>query len=167
MPTLLGTNMTKITGNAGGAVQQLIEAYYNGKDYAFVESVVLASQAIGSLIAVARIPVPFVPLGFTLLTDTSLATATVAIGNAGAGNSAIYKAAGTFTTTDTPTLFGKTSAMGVPVFTGYDSLTGNATGYASGNQGGAGYEDICLTTAVAALPAAGNLRVISKFMLPA
>ena len=138
----------------------------NGKEYNFVESLVLNSQTSTTVIAVARIPVPFVPLGFLLTTDTSLGSSTVALGNAANGNSAIYKAAGTFTATDTPTMFGKAAVLGVPVLTGVDCLTGATTGYNTPGQGGTGYEDVCLTVGVASLPASGNLRIVTKYLLP-
>lgn len=162
--TLYGAQMTLLTGNTGGALQQLIASYLNGKENAFIENIVLASQASGAVIGVARIPVPFTPVGFTMITDTSLGSATVSLGNAGSGNAAIYKAAATFTSTDTPTSYGKTASYGVPVLTGIDSQgTSTSTG---GLNGGGGYEDICLTVGTAALPSSGNLTVITRFLLP-
>lgn len=163
--TAYGTQMTKLTGNTGGALQQLIESYLNGKEFAFVESVTYASQTAATVIGIARIPVPFTPLSFTLLADTSSGSTTLALGNAANGNSAKYKAAAAFTTTDVPTGAGLTSAMGVPVLSGIDSQ-GLPTTYGSAQNGGGGYEDITLTLAAATAPASGTLRIFTRFLLP-
>jgi hypothetical protein len=164
--TAFGANMTKLTGNTGGALQQLIESYINGRENVFVETVTLAAQVSGTVIAVARIPVPFTPVGFTLITDTSLGSSTIALGNAANGNSAIYKAAAVFTTTDTPTSYGLTATYGKPVLSGIDCLTGLPTGFATGGNGGGGYEDICLTVGAATLPGAGTLRILTRYVTP-
>lgn len=74
-------------------------------------------------------------------TDTSLGSTTIAVGIS--GTAAKYKAAGTFTATNTPTLFGMVSAMD--------------DGGLSAN------EDVILTTAAAALPASGTLVVDMYF----
>lgn len=164
--TVFGAQMTRLTGNTGGALQQLIESYLNTNEKSFVESITLASQVATTVIAVARIPVPFTPMGFTVISDTSLGSTTFSLGNAANGNSAKYKALATFTSTDTPVKYGLTATMGVPVLSGIDCLTGLPTAYSSGGNGGGGYEDITLTTAVATLPASGNLRIITHYLVP-
>jgi hypothetical protein len=162
--TLFGASMTKLTGNTGGAIQSLIESYINGKENCFVETITLAAQASGSVIGVARIPVPFTPVGFTLITDTSLGSATVSLGNSANGNAAIYKAAAVLTATDTPTSYGLTATYGKPVLTGIDCLTGLPTTYGSAGNGGGNYEDITLTVGTAALPASGTLKVLTRYL---
>lgn len=162
--TLFGTEMTLLVGNAGGQVQQLLPSYIHGKDRTFIANLVLAGQANGSVIGIARLPIPCVLTGIKLLGDTSLGTSTIALGNAANGNSAKYKAAGTFTAVDTPTSIGLTASMGVPLLTGVDSQ-GQPTTYDKGNQGGGGYEDFILTVGVAALPGAGNLRIFFNYMI--
>jgi len=163
--TAFGTQMTKLTGNSGGNVQQLIESYVNGKENAFCEAVTYASQAAGTVIGIARIAVPCVLLGFTLLADTSSGSTTLALGNAANGNSAKYKAAAAFTTTDVPTRVGLTSSMGVVIASGIDSQ-GQPTTYAAAQQGGGGYEDITLTLAAATAPASGTLRIFTHYLVP-
>lgn len=163
--TAYGTQMTKLTGNTGGAVQSLIESYVNGKENVFVESVTYASQANPTVLGIARIPVPCVLLGFTLLTDTSSGSTTLALGNAANGNSAKYKAAAAFTTTDVPTRVGLTSGMGVAILSGIDSQ-GSPTTYGSAQNGGGGYEDITLTLAGATAPASGTLRIFTHYLAP-
>lgn len=164
--TAFGTQMTKLVANVGGQVQQLIEAYVNGKESVFTETITYASQAAATVFGVARIPLPATLLGFILLADTSSGATTLALGNAANGNSAKYKALAAFTTTDTPTLVGLTASMGVPILSGIDCLTGLPTTYGSAQNGGGGYEDIILTTAAATAPASGTLRIWTRYLTP-
>lgn len=164
--TVFGASMTKLTGNTGGAVQSLIESYINGKERVFIETFTLGSQVSGTVIAVARIPVPFTFLGISLCTDTSLGSSTIAFGNAASGNSAKYAAAATFTTTNTPTGVGLLAVYGVPVLSGIDCLTGLPTTYGNAGNGGGGYEDITMTVGTATLPSSGTLRVLTRYLLP-
>lgn len=97
--------------------------------------IALASQPTTDTQVIARVPAGHVVLGVELNTDTSLGSSTVAIGNA--TTPAKYKAAGTFTATDTPTRFMKASA----------DILGPLTAD----------EEIIITVAAAALPASGNL----------
>lgn len=164
--TLFGTEMTTLTNNAGGNVQSLLPSLLvHGKERRFVSNLPLAAQASGSVIGMARLPLPFTLLGVTMLTDTSLGSSTVKLGNAGNGNSAIYKAAATFTATNTPTGYGLIGTWGVPIYSGFDCVTGLATGYTTGGNGGALYEDVILTVGAADLPASGNLRIIFGYMI--
>lgn len=163
--TAWGAQMTKLAANQGGQVSQLIESYNNGKNRCFIETVTYAAQASGTVIGVARLPVPFTLLGIMLITSASTATATLALGNAGDTNGAIYKAAAVLTATDTPTWYGLTAKTGVLISSGVDYL-GAATSYASpGTVGGGGYEDIILTVGTAALPGAGTLRLFFHYMI--
>ena len=165
--TIFGTLMTKLKNNAGGNVQQLIDGNLaGGKVRQFIETLVLAAQANGSVIAVARIPLGSIYLGTQVTTDTTLDTSTIKFGNAGDGNSAIYGAAATLTAVDTPTLFTKTAVHGVAIARGYDSQSGlEVTPYAPG-AAGADYEEIIMTVGVADLPAAGNLRIAVIYIPP-
>lgn len=164
--TLFGTEMALLTANAGGNIQSLLQSYLShGKDRIFIANIPLVGQLSGVVIGVARLPLPMVLTGAKLLSDTSLGSSTIALGNAGNGNAAKYKAAGTFTSTDTPTSFGLTASMGVPITSGFDCLTGAATGYTQGAQGGALYEDIIMTVGVANLPGSGNLRIFFTYAI--
>lgn len=162
--TTFSDMMAQLTGNTGGAVQSLPPSYQvYGRRRGFIASIALAAQAAASVIGVARLPVPCVPTDITLLTDTSLGTATIALGDTNAA--ALFMAAQTLTAVDTPTKVGKTAALGVPLAQGYDCVSGNLTTYKNAGSGGGGYEDMILTTAVAALPGAGNLRILVEFMI--
>lgn len=164
--TLFGTQMTSLTGNVNGAIQSLPHVdFVGGKDRTFAESIAYAAQASASVFGVARIPLPFVFLGLLLVTDTSTSTATLAFGNAGNGNSAIYAAAAALTATDTPTWAGKTAKIGTEITSGFDCVTGLATGYGSSSGFGGAYEDVIMTTGTAALPASGNLRIQFQYAI--
>src|SRR5262245_27706517 len=73
--------------------------------------ITLASQTNGDFIALMDLPPGFMPAFWMITSDTSLGSSTLAIGIA--GTTAKYRAAATFTATDTPTPFGKAAAMGV------------------------------------------------------
>src|SRR5579859_4131309 len=104
MTLFFSTQMATLTGNTGGAIQQLLTpGVAGGRERVFGANVTLAAQASGSQIAVARLPLGAVITGITMITDTSLGAATVALGDVHAGNSAIYAAAQTLTNTQTPT----------------------------------------------------------------
>ena len=153
--TLFSTQMTLLTGNAGGNVQSLPSVSVAGaRERVFIANIALASQASGSVIGVARLPVGSVITGIQLITDTSLGTATVALGDTNSG--AIYAAAQTLTSVNTPTRIGLAATHGAPITGGYDCVTGAAS---------IAYEDIVLTTAVASLPASGNLVIIIEYAI--
>lgn len=105
-------------------------------------SIVLAGQASGDTITLARIPTSQAFVRGWLTSDTSLGAATVAIGTAAVP--AKYRTAATFTATNTPTPFGLTSAKA------------NAAALP-------GAETVILTIAAAALPSSGNLVVDLEF----
>lgn len=165
--TVWGVQMTLLTTNLGGNVQSLPQGnIVNGKEYGFIETLTLAAQVSGTVIGVARVPLQASFLGVTVCTDTSLGSTTIKFGNAGNGNSAIYGAAATLTATDTPTLFTKTAVHGVPITSGFDCVSGVATGYTVGGNGGANYEDIIMTLGAATAPASGIVRIVTRWLFP-
>lgn len=100
-------------------------------------SIALAAQAIGDTVVLANVPPGMVFAYGVVNTDTSLGLATLAVGNA--SSAAKYRAAATFTATNTPTLFGANAAVG--------AAASSAT------------EQVIATVGAAALPASGNLVV--------
>lgn len=113
----------------------------------------LASQAAGTVDLGLRIPPGHVFAYGVLNTDTSLSTSTIAIGISGATTK--YKAAATFTATNTPTLFGANAAVAE---TDHTSSEVGSSPLGTGTN-----EDIILTVATAALPASGTLVVDMYF----
>jgi len=107
----------------------------------YAATITLASQTTSDTIVVAQVPENMRFAYGLLNTTVSLGTSTVAIGIA--GSTGKYRAAATFTTTNTPTLFGVAAA------------TNNATA--------AGGETIFITIATASLPASGTLDVQLHF----
>lgn len=101
-------------------------------------TITLASQASGDVCAIVHIPEGAAFAFAVGNTDTSLGTATIAIGVA--GTPAKYKAAATFTATDTPTMWGKAAAQAL-------TPNGNAP------------EAVILTIGAAAFPASGTLVI--------
>ncbi|MGD9614936.1 MAG: hypothetical protein AB7H90_02935 [Alphaproteobacteria bacterium] len=145
----------KIVGNAGGAIQELPKAaYIRGKVRVQVATIPLFSQANGDQIFIARLPKDGVPLGWEAVTDTSLGSSTIAIGTVHSGESAKFKAAATFTTTNTPTRMGLASAIGrdLSADTLYD-INDRVTPYV----------DIVLTIGAADFPASGRLVIVTYY----
>jgi hypothetical protein len=164
--TLFATPMSQIVANLGGAVQSLPNAnQVYGRQRTFVSILTLASQANGSVIGLARIPLLASLIGIQIVSSVSLGSSTIALGDAGSGNSAIYLAAQTFTSVNTPTRVGNAATHGQPITVGYDCVTGLVTQYQSSSGFGAGYEDIILTVGAANLPASGTLNINFEFML--
>jgi len=117
---------------------------YGARLHRYRASIVLAGQASGDTVVLANIPAGQCFAYGSLVTDTSLGTATVSVGNA--SSAAKYKAAAVFTATDTPTAFGKASAIaGVP---------------------STAQEQVLLTVGTAALPSSGSLVVDLYFSGP-
>jgi len=109
-------------------------------------TITLASQVFG---AGNEIYLAYVPAGLTfaygvITSDTSLGTSTVSVGTA--ASVAKYKAAAVFTSTDTPTMFGKTATITQTALTAE--------------------EQILLQVLVANLPASGTLVVDLYFSTP-
>jgi hypothetical protein len=107
-------------------------------------SVTLAAQASGDTVVLADVPAGLVFAYGVLVSDTSLGTATLSVGNA--SSAAKYRAAATFTATDTPTPFGKAAAV-----------AGNASTTT---------ERVIATIGTAALPASGQLVIDLYFTKP-
>lgn len=144
MATTFGTQSTKVLGATKSTPSP---GFVHATPRVFSEQVTLASQAAADIIVLGFIPKGSVFLYGILETDTSLGTATLAISsatlNAAATTATVvsagkYRAAATFTATDTPTFFGATAANGV-ASTSDEIVVG--------------------VIATAALPASGNLKV--------
>ncbi|HEV2189674.1 MAG TPA: hypothetical protein VGR70_20865 [Stellaceae bacterium] len=165
--TLFSTEMAQLTANAGGATQVLPQSVVaGGRQRTFVANLALAAQASGTTFGMARIPLYAAIVGITIITDTSLGTTTIALGDANTAN--LYLAAQTFTSVNTPTKVGNALTHGQPITSGYDSVTGNlVTPFMpqTAGQGGFNYEDITMVTAVAALPATGNLVILFEYSI--
>lgn len=83
---------------------------YGARVKRFRATITYASQTTSDTIAVANVPAGLTFAYGVLTADTSSGSATLAIGTS--ASTAKYKAAAAFTTTDTPTLFGKTAVVG-------------------------------------------------------
>lgn len=140
--------MTTLVNNlpSGGVV--------GGRMRRFRGLLTLASQAAGTVALTSPSGGITIPPGHTfaygVLTSTvSLGTTTLAIGIS--GSTGKYRAAATFTATDTPTMFGVTAAV---------AATSETSGTIGSSPKGTGTDEtIVLTTAVAALPASGTLVI--------
>ena len=111
----------------------------DGKTIAYQATIPLASQASSDTIVIAKAKQGQKFVAGFITTDTSLGSAKIQIGNATTANK--YKADATFTTTDTPTPFGKAAAMAAL----------------------AADEEIIVTVGTAALPASGTLKITMLF----
>jgi hypothetical protein len=116
-------------------VGQVDGSVVNGHVRVHRATITLASQTTSDTIVVALPNIGDSFLYGVITTDTSLGSSTVAIGIT--GTTAKYKAAATFTATDTPTLFGKAGAQ--------TKLTGTET--------------IFITIGAATFPSSGTLVV--------
>lgn len=101
-----------------------------------------ASDAVGTYPIGAPIPVGARVIKIEMIPSVSLGTTTVAIGITGATGK--YRAAATLTTPDAVTTAALNAAVGVPL---------------------AAEEQLIMTTAVAALPASGNLKIAIEWCL--
>jgi hypothetical protein len=115
---------------ASGAVHEARVRRYRAK-------ITLATQTTSDTIVLARVPQGSAFMYGVLNTTVSLGTSTIAIGIT--GTTGKYRAAATFTATDTPTLFGPAAIAGA------DPLTAAET--------------IFITIATANLPSSGTLVV--------
>jgi hypothetical protein len=101
---------------------------------------------VGTQLAIARIPYGSVPIAIIHETDTSLSSSAICYGDM--NNVSRFAAAGTFTSTNTPTTVGPNVATCyVPLTTCYD-YTGTASTL---------YEDVIVTTSISNLPASGTI----------
>lgn len=90
-------------------VGQVDGSVVNGHVRVHRATIALASQTTSDTIVIGLPNIGDSFLYGVITTDTSLGSSTVAIGVT--GTTAKYKAAATFTATDTPTVFGKASAL--------------------------------------------------------
>lgn len=118
-------------------------AGYDARVRRYRASVALAAQASGDTIVLAEKPAGYVFAYGVITSDTSLGTATLSVGNS--GSAAKYRAASVFTSTDTPTLFGKAAAV---------------------SEVNPAAEEVIATVGTAALPGTGNLVVDLYFSAP-
>lgn len=109
-------------------------------------TITLASQTTSDTLQLGNLPAGAVFAFGVLTTDTSLGSSTLAIGIS--GTAAKYKAAATFTSTDTPTLFGKAAQV------------------AASDAGLSAEETVIGTIAAATLPASGTLVVDMYYSMP-
>lgn len=134
MATTYGTQMTKLRNTFPQALPDAGDV--SGDVRVFSESVTLAGQTAASIIEVAKLPKGARFLYGMLTTDTSLGSTTIQIGVT--GSTAAFKADAVFTATDTPTLFGKASAVGV-------ALTAETI--------------VIITVSTATAPSSGSLKI--------
>jgi len=124
--------------------QKIGNAGYNARVKWFRATITLATQTTADKIKICKRPTNHRFAVGMMTTDTSLATAQIAVGNTTVVDK--YKAAGVLTALDTPTLFGKVSAM--------DDAPDNVE------------EEIFISISVASLPASGVLVVDMAFIGP-
>lgn len=134
------TYATEVAGIGSTPVVKPTSPGYGARLRRYRATITLASQADGDTVVLARIPAGSVFAYGIINTDTSLGSSTVAVGIS--GTAAKYKAAATFTATNTPTLFGKTAPSG---FSATETLTAD--------------EIVLLTNTTAALPSSGTLVI--------
>lgn len=148
--------MTTLVNNlpSGGVV--------GGRLRRFRGIVTMASQAQGTVSFTnptsLRIPPGHTFAFGVLTTTTSLGSSTLAIGIS--GSTGKYRAGATFTSTNTPTLFGVAAAVASTTETG--SSVGASPKVASAGTD----EDILLTVGAADLPSSGTLVVDLYFSAP-
>lgn len=166
--TVFTDNMALLTGNTGGALQSLPGTnVFNGKTQSQWGRLTLASQTSGTVIGIARVPLYASLVAIDAITDTSLGSSTIEFGDT--NSQALYAAAATLTATQTLTRMGPLLAyFGVPLTSGYDSVTGNlVTPFMPQlvGQGGADYEDIVMTVGAATMPSSGILVVRVSYQI--
>lgn len=134
MTVFYSTELASITSLP---VVKAASAGYGARLVRFRASITLATQTTSDTIVVAIVPAGYAFAFGILTTDTSLGTSTISIGIT--GTTAKYRALAVFTATDTPTFFGKASAISGA------TLTADET--------------VFITIATASLPASGTLVV--------
>ena len=139
MTELYGQQMTKLRVSP---FQTPAPGFVDGVVQVFNEEITLAAQTTSDTIEVARLPKGAIPLYGVLLSSVSLGSSTLAVG--GSGSTGKYRAAATFTTANTPILFGLAAANGEAL---------------------AAEENVFLTIGAASLPASGTLRVMFFYAL--
>lgn len=140
MTVFYGAQMTKLRNTVPQDLPAVADVH--GRVRVFNEKVTLASQTVSDTIEVAKLPKGARVLYGLLTSTVSLGSSTVAIGIN--GTTGKYRAAATFTATDTPTPFGVAANIG-------EALTAE--------------EILFLTIGAATLPASGTLRVTVFYTL--
>jgi hypothetical protein len=140
---LAGTTTGLTTAAAAG--YKPAATVYSGRLKRFRATVTYAGQTTSDTIVLANIPAGFTFAYGVLTADTSSGSTTLAIGIT--GTTAKYKAAAAFTSTDTPTIFGKAAVVGAA-----SELSATET--------------IILTLAAATAPSSGTLIVDLYFSGP-
>lgn len=135
---LAGTTVGTTT--AAGVGYKPKASVYGGRLKRMRATITLASQTTSDTLLLGNLPAGAVFAYGVLTASASLGTSTLAIGYA--GTTGAYRAAATFTATDTPTLFGVT-----------------ATGPAASDAGATTETAILGTIATATLPSSGTLVV--------
>lgn len=140
---LAGTTTGLTTAAATG--YRPAASVYGARMKRFRATVTYAGQTTSDTVLLATVPAGFTFAFGVLNADTSSGSTTLAIGTS--GSTAKYRAAGAFTSTDTPTFFGKTAVAGAasPL---------------------ADTENIILTLAAATAPSSGTLVVDLYFSAP-
>lgn len=108
-----------------------------GRMRRYTATVTLAAQTTSDTIVVAQLPTGFDFAYGVLTSSVSLGSSTVAIGIS--GSTGLYRAAGSFTAVDTPTLFGPAAQVKTTPITAE--------------------QQVFITIGAAALPASGTLVV--------
>lgn len=140
---LAGTTTGLTTAAAAG--YKPAATVYSGRLKRFRATVTYAAQTTSDTVVLANVPAGFTFAYGVLNADTSSGSTTLAIGIS--GTTAKYRAAGAFTSTDTPTLFGKAAVAGAA-----SELSSTET--------------IILTLAAATAPSSGTLIVDLYFSSP-
>lgn len=124
------------------AGQEPYVSFVGGRVRCFAEQLVYAAQASGSTITVATLPAGALFLGIEFTTDTTTATATLAFGDG--TTAAKFAAAAAYTTVDVPQVLGKCAPQLALL---------------------AAQTNVVITTAVAALPGAGNASILTFYQI--
>lgn len=140
---LAGTTTGLTTAAAAGV--RPAASVYGARMKRFRATVTYAGQTTSDTILLASVPAGFTFAYGVLNADTSSGSTTLAIGTS--ASSAKYRAAGAFTSTDTPTIFGKAAVAGAA-----SPLSDT--------------ENIILTLAAATAPSSGTLIVDLYFSGP-
>lgn len=140
---LAGT--TTGTTTAASAGYKPAATVYGSRLKRFRATVTYASQTTSDTVLLASVPSGYTFAFGVLTADTSSGSTTLAVGTS--SSTAKYKAAGAFTSTDTPTFFGKAAVVG-----GASALSAD--------------ENIILTLAAATAPSSGTLVVDLYFSAP-
>lgn len=142
MTTYYATEITGITSQP--VIKPSAVAAVGARLRRYRGTVVLNTQTTSDTIVVAVVPSGEDFAYGVITSDTSLGSSTIAIGNS--SSTGKYRAAATFTATNTPTFFGNAAQVLAPASTAE--------------------EQIIITIATASLPASGNLVIDLFFTRP-